>query len=63
METHFAVVDDTVAALVHEFNGVFNGQDMVFAMRIRVVNQGCQGRRFAASGWAGHQHETFRTQW
>ena len=63
METHFAVVDDTVAAFVHEFNGVFNSQDMVFAMRIGIVNQGCQSRRFAAPSWTGHQHETFRIQW
>src|SRR5262245_35901778 len=63
MEPYFAVVHDTVTAFVYEFNRVLDGQDMVFAMRIRVINQGCQGRRFAAPSRAGHQYETFGIQW
>src|SRR2546428_13504870 len=62
MHTHFAVVNNTVAAFVHEFDGVFNGQNMVFAMRIGIIDQGCQGGRFAAACWAGHEHKPFGIQ-
>ncbi len=47
------MVNQTILALVHEFDGVFHGDDMVAAIFVRIIHHGGQGRGFAGAGRPG----------
>jgi hypothetical protein len=47
---------------MHEFDGVFNGNDMVAALGIGVVHKRGQRGGLAAPGGAGHKHEALGQQ-
>src|SRR6266850_3722306 len=46
-------------ALVHEFDGVLDGDDVVFPRLVRMVDDGGQSRRLAASSRTGNKHQSF----
>ncbi len=55
---HFPLVDQTALVLVHEFDGILDGKDVVMEVLIDVVDHGRQGGGFARAGRARHQHQT-----
>ncbi len=58
MRTHLAVIDQAIFALVNKFNRILDGQNMIFAMRIGIVDQGGKGGRFATAGGSRDQNES-----
>ncbi|MNV29859.1 hypothetical protein D3C71_1211050 [compost metagenome] len=52
------LVDQALARLVDKLDRVFNGEDVVMAMVIEVVDHRRQRGGFAGTGRAGHQHQT-----
>ena len=49
MNADFPVIDNGLVALVNEFNGILNGQDVFLSCYIRLVHNGGKGRGFPAS--------------
>ena len=56
----FALVDHAVLVHVHELDRVFDGQDVVVALAVDLVDHGGERGRLARSGWSGHQHQAAR---
>ena len=59
---YLALVHEAALGLMHEFDGVFNGNDMVAALGIGVVHERGQRGGLAAPGGAGHKHEALGQQ-
>jgi hypothetical protein len=59
VDAHLAVVDQRALALVHELDRVLDGEDVVFAVLVRVINHGRQRGGLARAGRPGHQHHAF----
>jgi len=57
VDTDFAVVDETVFAFVDEFDRVLDGDDVVAAILVAVIDHGREGRGFAGTRWAGHNYQ------
>ncbi|MNT15681.1 hypothetical protein D3C72_1507490 [compost metagenome] len=57
VRTDFALVDQAFLRFVHEFDRVFDGQNMVVQALVDVVHHGRQGGRLAGTGRPRHQHE------
>ena len=57
---HFALIDHAILIHVHEFDWVFDGQDVVVPFGIDLVNHGGEGSGFARSRRAGDQHQAAR---
>ncbi len=57
---HFPLVHQTALVLVHKFDGVFDGEDMVMEVLVDVVDHGRQRGRLTGTGRPGHQHQTAR---
>ena len=57
---HFPLVDQTPFALVNKFDGVFNGQNMVVAVVVDVVDHGRKGRRLTGARGASNEHKPAR---
>ena len=51
------MVDQAILAFVHELDRVFDRDDVVAAVFIRVVHHGGEGRRFAGARRAGHHDQ------
>ena len=47
---------------MHEFDGIFNGNDMVAALGVRIIHERGQRGGLAAPGGAGHKHEALGQQ-
>ena len=50
VHAHFALGDDAVFVRVHEFDRVFDGDDVAVAVFVTVVDHGSQGSGFAGAG-------------
>ena len=57
---HFALVDHAVLVHVHEFDRVFDGQDVFVALGVDLVDHGGQRGGLAGPGRPGHQHQPAR---
>jgi len=57
---HLALVDQGPAGLVDEFDGVFQGEDVLAPVLVEVIDQRRQGGRLARTGGPGHQHQAAR---
>lgn len=57
MEADFAVSDVAALGGVHEFDGVFEGEDVVVAVFIDMVNHGGHGGGFSGADGAGDEDE------
>src|SRR5450830_146577 len=57
VRSHFALVDQAFLGIVHEFDGVFDRQDVAVLVFIEVGDHRRERRRFARAGGARHQHE------
>ena len=53
-----ALVDQAVLVLVHEFDGVFDGDDVFMALAVDLVDHRRQCGGFTRAGRAGHQNES-----
>src|SRR5919198_5460019 len=58
MPSNLPMVDDTPLAAMHELQGVFDGDDMIFAMLIGIVDDRCECGRFSAARWASDQDKS-----
>ncbi len=56
----FALVDDAVLVHVHELDGILDGQDVVVALAVDLVDHGRQRCGFAGASWSRDQHQTAR---
>lgn len=54
---HFALVHQAVLLRMHEFDRVFDGQDVLLAVLVQVVDHRRQCGGLAAAGGPGHQHQ------
>ncbi len=59
VEADFSMVDDTALTLVDKFDRIFNGQDMIFPVTVRIVDHCRQSRRLSAAGRTCDQHQPF----
>ena len=57
---HFALVDQAVLVHVHEFDRVLDGQDVVVALAVDLVDHRGQRGGFAGAGRPGDQHQSAR---
>ena len=56
----FALVDQALLRLVHEFDRVLDGEDVAVIVLVDVVDHRRQRRRLAGTGRAGNQHDAAR---
>src|SRR5919106_6401279 len=59
MASYFPMVNDTSLAHVHNLNRILNGDDMILAALISIIDDGCQGRGFTATSWTSNQYKPF----
>ena len=59
MQADFPVIDQASLAFMHKFNRVFDGDDMVASVFVRVIDDGRKRRGFAGAGRPGDDHEAF----
>ena len=59
MDPDLAVIDQALLGAVNEFYGVFDGDDVIFSVEIRVVYHGCEGGGLAGTRRACDQHQSF----
>ena len=57
---HFALAHYAALVLVHEFDRVFDGDDVVGAFRVRLVYDRGQGGRLSGAGRAAYEHQSAR---
>src|SRR5439155_710407 len=57
---HLALVHQTVLVLMHELDRVLDGQDVIVALGVDLVDHRRQRRRLAAAGRAGDEHQAAR---
>jgi hypothetical protein len=60
MNADLALVDQAAAALVHEFDGVLDGDDMVAAFAVGLIDDRRQGGRLTAAGGPCDDHQAAR---
>src|SRR5262249_2341577 len=53
-----ALVDHAILVHVYEFDRIFNGQNVVMALAIDLVDHGGKRRGLARSSWSSDQHES-----
>ena len=51
------MIDEAALVAVQEFDGIFDGNQMVRAARVDAVDHRRQGRGFTRAGGPGHQHQ------
>jgi hypothetical protein len=56
---HLALVDQALLVLVHEFNRVFDRDDVIGPVPVDVVDHRAERGRLSRTGRPGHQHESF----
>jgi len=57
MGAYFPVVDQTAFILMHKFNGVLDGQDMVFSIAVDIIDQRGECCGFPAAGRSCNKHK------
>ena len=57
---HFTLIHQTTLVLVHKFDWVFNGDDVVVPFGVDLIQHGRQGGGFARTGGSGHQNQAAR---
>src|SRR5262249_4876842 len=57
MQPNFTMIYQTALAVVHELDWIFNGDDVVPARFVGVVDNSGESRRFAASRRTSHENE------
>ena len=62
ISAHFSLAHHATLMLMHEFDRVFDGDDMVGAFRIRLVHDCGQCGRLTGTGRAAYKHQTTRQQ-
>ncbi|MNT44780.1 hypothetical protein D3C72_1813210 [compost metagenome] len=53
----FTLIDQAFARFVDELDGIFDGEDVVMAMVVQVIDHCRQRGGLAGTGRAGHQHQ------
>ena len=51
------MINDAFLALMHKLDRILDGQDVVFAVFVALVDNRCQGRRLPRTGGPGDQHQ------
>src|SRR5580698_9916701 len=57
---HFALIDQALFVVMQEFDGVFNGDHVLFMLVIDFVEHGGEGGGFTGTGGAGDEHQAAR---
>ena len=57
---HFALVDETALGLVHELDRILDGDDVIGAVVVAVIDHAGEGGGLARAGRPGHQHQSPR---
>ncbi len=57
---HFALVDQALLVVVQELDRVFDGDHVLFALVVDLVEHGGERGGFARAGRAGDEHQTAR---
>ena len=57
---HFTLVDQTLLALMHEFDGVLDGEDVLIAGAVHVVHHRGECRTLARACRPCHYHQSSR---
>src|SRR5665647_512828 len=60
MRADFALVDQTLFTLMHEFDRVFHGQDVAHLSFVAMIDHRGQRGGFARAGWSRDQYQTAR---
>ena len=58
MGVDFPLIDEAAVVRVHKFDGIFDGDNVIGATFIDVVDHGGQGGGFTTTRWSGHEHES-----
>src|ERR1035441_7051095 len=58
VDADLTVVDEAGLALMDKFDGVFNGDDMVPAVLVRIIDHGGESCRFAGASWSRDHNQT-----
>ena len=59
MRVHFALVEQALLIVVDELDRVFDGDDVIGARLVDVVDHRAERRRLARTGRAGDEHQPF----
>ena len=54
---HFALMNGGFFVVVQEFDGIFDGDDVVAIFAVDAIQKCCQGRGLAAAGASGHKND------
>src|SRR5208337_3464268 len=54
----FALVDQAILVHVHELDRVFDGENVIVALAVDLVDHGGEGGRFARSGRSSYEYKT-----
>ena len=57
VQPDFALLDDALVVLEHVFDGVFQGDDVLFEVGVDVLDHRGERGGFAATGRTGQQHD------
>src|SRR5207248_1052578 len=60
LRDHLALVDETALGIVHELDRILDGDDVVGAIVVAVIDHGGQRGGLARAGRTGHQHQSPR---
>ena len=62
MHPDFAMIDETILAAMDKLDWIFDRNDVVLALKIRVIHHRGQGGRFTGTGRAGRENQTLLQQ-
>ena len=54
----FAMLNETVLAAMHEFDRIFDRDDVIVPLQVGVIDHRRERGRFTGTGRTGHEHET-----
>src|SRR6202789_4453191 len=55
-----ALIDHAIFVHVHKLDRILNGEDVVVALAVDLVDHGCERGRLARTGWSSDQHQAAR---
>ena len=59
MKADFTMIDQAALALVHKFDRIFNGDDVIFSCFVCMIDNGRQSRGLAAARRTRHKDQAF----
>ena len=59
MQSHLSMIHDAPLTLVHELDGIFDRENVIFSILVGIVDHGSQGRGLTAAGWTSNQDQPF----